>query len=250
MDVKARLMAIAIAGVATAGSVAIVGGTAAAGQPCPALPQGSEHVALDAANFVAVVDNPLWPMAPGTTWIYRETNDEGDVARNVVRVKQRTRTIEGIEATVVRDDVLEQGDLVEHTFDWYAQDTCGNVWYLGENTQTLRHGHVVSTEGSWEAGVDGAEAGVIVPADPQPLQDYRQEYLAGQAEDNARTLSIDEQVEVPFGHFTGAMLVRESTPLEPRLLEYKLYAPGVGPAMAMSVSGETDREVLIDMRTP
>jgi hypothetical protein len=243
-----RMRMMVAAAVISLGGTMSGGAIAAAQAPtCPSLPQGSTHVDLDAATFAPRVDNPLWPMSPGTRWVYRETNDEGDVMRNVVAVKQRTKTILGIEATVVRDDVFEGRELVEHTFDWYAQDACANVWYVGENTAELRHGHVTSTEGSWEAGIDGAEPGVIVPGDPQVGQEYRQEYLAGEAEDNARTLSIDEQVEVPFGHFRHVMLVRESTPLEPRLLEYKLYAPGVGPAMAVSVSGETDREVLVSM---
>jgi len=254
MNLKRTIVVVATAtslvGVALVATLFTAGANAAPGQPCDALPQGSEHVALDPSNFVARVDNPLWPMAPGTVWVYRETNDAGDLQRNVVTVERRTKTIEGIDATVVRDVIFERGQLTEHTFDWYAQDTCGNVWYLGENTEELHNGNVTSREGSWQAGVHGAEAGVIVPADPQPLQDYRQEYLAGHAEDNARTLSVDEQVGVPFGHFRDAMLVRESSPLEPAVLEYKLYAPGVGPAMAVSVSGETDREVLLKMTTP
>jgi hypothetical protein len=151
---------------------------------------------------------------------------------------------------VVHDKVTERGNLVENTFDWYAQDACGNVWYLGENTKEYEDGVVVSTAGSWEAGVDGAQAGVIMPADPRVGLTYRQEYLAGEAEDAAEILSLDEQVQVPFGHFRDAVLIKEFTPLHPRLLEYKLYAKGVGVVLAIAVSGGSDREELMRMTPP
>jgi hypothetical protein len=208
------------------------------------LPQGSEPVTLDPADFVARIDNQYWPMAPGTRWVYREFDFEGS-QRVTVTVVERTRTIEGIDATVVHDVVSERGDLVENTFDWYAQDVCGNVWYMGENTKEYENGEVVSTAGSWEHGVDGAMAGVVVPGDPQVGLTYRQEYYAGEAEDAGQIVSLDEQAQPPFGHFRNVIQTRDFTPLHPRVLEYKLYAPGVGPVIALGISGGSDREELV-----
>jgi hypothetical protein len=211
------------------------------------LPQGSELVTLDPADFVPRIDNRYWPMAPGTRWVSREFDFEGS-QRVTVTVLERTREIEGIEATVVHDVVSERGELVENTFDWYAQDVCGNVWYLGENTKEYENGEVVSAAGSWEHGVDGAMAGVIVPGDPQVGLTYRQEYYAGEAEDTGQIMSLDEQAQVPFGHFRNVLLTKDYTPLDPKVLEYKLYAEGVGPVSALGVSGGSDREELLRFR--
>lgn len=229
---------------------AVPGGVAGAGG-CPvALPQGSEPANLDPADFVDRIDNPYWPMAPGTRWVYRESDPFGNAQRVEVTVTERTKVILGIEATVVHDVVSEHGELVENTFDWYAQDACGNVWYLGERTKEYEDGVVVTTEGSWEAGVDGAEAGVIMPADPQAGMAYRQEYLAGEAEDAAGVLSVAERAQVPFGSFRDVLLTKDFTTLHPRVLEYKLYAPGVGPVLALGVSGGSDREDLLRFDPP
>ena len=208
------------------------------------LPRGAEPVRLDPADFSARIDNPYWPMAPGSRWVYRETDEHGDVQRVVVTVTGRTRTVAGIEARVVHDVVTADGRLVEDTFDWYAQDRAGNVWYLGEDTREFEDGRV-SRAGSWQAGVDGAQAGVLLPARPRVGSEYRQEYYAGEAEDAARVLSLDEQAEVPFGHFRGALLTKDFTPLEPDVLEYKLYAKGVGPVLVLAVSGGGGREELL-----
>jgi hypothetical protein len=166
------------------------------------LPQGSEPARLDPAEFTTEIDNPWWPMAVGSRWVYREIDTDGTVQRVEVTVTDRTKRIaNGIEARVVRDEVTENGEPVEITDDWYAQDAEGNVWYLGEDTAEYENGKVVSRSGSFEAGVDGAEAGVAMAADPQDGMTYRQEYYAGEAEDEAEVLSLDEQVEAPFGHF-------------------------------------------------
>jgi hypothetical protein len=218
--------------------------------PCnKPLPQGGDPVTLDPSDFVARVDNPYWPMAPGTRWVYREFDTKSSL-RITVSVLERTKEIEGIDATVVHDVVTERGEVVENTFDWYAQDVCENVWYLGESTREYENGEVVSTAGSWKHGVDGAMAGVIMPGDPQVGLTYRQEYDAGEAEDAARIISLDEQAQPPFGHFRNVILTGESTPLEPRVLEYKLHAPGVGPVIALGISGGSDREELLRFRVP
>ena len=214
---------------------------AAAGPP---LPQKDEPFELDPADFVDTIDNPYWPMTPGSKWVYRETDADGTVQRVVVTVTDQTKMIEGIRATVLRDTVSEDGEVVEDTFDWYAQDTWGNVWYLGEATKEY-DGAEVSTAGSWEAGVDGALAGVVVPASPEPGLAYRQEYYAGEAEDEAVVLSVDEQAEVPQGSYEDVLMTKDLNPLEPDLLEHKFYAKGVGPVLAITVSGGASREELV-----
>lgn len=219
--------------------------------PCPrSLPQGSDRVTLEPADFVDAIDHPYWPMAPGTRWVYLESDTKGNAQKVKVTVTDRTREILGIDATVVHDKVTESGELIENTFDWYAQDVCGNVWYMGENTTEYENGEVVTTAGSWEAGVDGAQAGVIMPAELQVGVTYRQEYYAGEAEDAAEILSLDEQAQVPFGHFGDVLLTKDFTPLHPRILEYKLYAPGVGPVLVLGVSGGSDREELLSFDLP
>lgn len=210
------------------------------------LPQGSEPVELNPADFTTEIENRYWPMRPGSRWVYRESDGEGGVQRVVVTVTQRTKRLaNGVEARVVRDIVSDAGRPVEVTSDWYAQDEEGNLWYMGERTAEYEGGRVASRAGSWEAGVDGAQPGVAIPAHPQPGMAYRQEYYAGEAEDRGVVLSTDEQVEVPFGHFSGALLTKDLTPLEPRLVEYKLYVPGVGPVMTLDVSGASGREELV-----
>ena len=226
-------------------------GAIATAGTCPVpLPQGSDPVTLEPADFVDRIDNPYWPMPPGTRWVYRESDTEGNAQRVKVTVIDRTREIMGIAATVVHDKVTEHGELVENTFDWYAQDVCGNVWYMGENTKEYEDGEVVTTAGSWEAGLDGAQPGVIMPADPQVGMTYRQEYYAGEAEDAAEVLSLDEQAQVPFGHFRDVLLTKDFTSLEPKVLEYKLYAPGIGPVLVVGVSGGSDREELLSFDLP
>jgi hypothetical protein len=210
------------------------------------LPQGSEPAQLDPAELTTEIDNPWWPMTPGGRWVYRETDTDGTVQRVVVTVTDRTKEIaNGVEARVVHDVVSEGGELVEVTDDWYAQDAERNVWYLGEETAEYENGKVTTRAGSFEAGVDGAEAGVAMPADPQPGLAYRQEHYEGEAEDRAEVLSLDEQVEVPAGHYTGALMTRDENPLEPKVSEHKFYARGIGPVLTLDVSGGTGREELV-----
>ena len=213
--------------------------------PLP-LPQGSEAVDLDPALFAGVaIDHPFWPMSAGSTWTYRETDAEGTEQEVVVTVLPETKEIIGITATVVHDVVAADGETVEDTLDWYARDALGNLWYLGEDTKEYENGEVVSTEGSWEAGVDGAQAGIILPADPQVGMTYRQEYYAGKAEDAAEVLALDKHVEVAFGAFDGCLQTRDYTPLDPDVVEEKFYARGVGPVEIVQTSGGSSHEVLL-----
>ena len=197
-----------------------------------------------APTFSPNITNPYWPMKPGTRWVYQE-----GTKRTVVTVLRPTETILGAKTRAVRDTVSEHGKVIEDTYDWYAQDREGNVWYMGEATKEYS-GRGVSTEGSWRAGVGGAKPGIIVPAHPKIGASYRQEYLRGHAEDTARNLSIDEQVSVPAGHYERVFMTRETTRLEPRTLEYKFYARGVGPVLATSVSPTLDFEKLVKFTRP
>lgn len=184
-------------------------------------------------------------MAPGTRWVYREIEADATLRVEVV-VTGRTKTIaNGVEARVVRDVVTEDGEPVEVTDDWYAQDSDGNVWYLGEDTTDYEDGRPKSTAGSFEAGVDGAQAGIAMPADPEIGLAYRQEYYEGEAVDEAEVLNLDEQVEVPFGRFTDVLMTRDLNPLEPRVNEHKFYARDVGPVLALNLSGGVGREELV-----
>jgi hypothetical protein len=214
---------------------------------CP-LPRGSEHVRVDPSAFTTRIDNPWWPMAPGSRWTYRETDPEGPTLRGVVTVTRKTRRIaDGVTARVVSDVARRGRRPVEVTDDYYAQDRCGNIWYFGEATTEYANGKPKSTEGSFEAGVDGAQPGVIVPAEPRPGTSYRQEYYAGHAEDAGQVFSLTEQVESPYGHFGRGrvLMTRDLNPLEPDTLEYKFYARGVGQVLAIAVSGGSDREELV-----
>jgi hypothetical protein len=213
---------------------------AGCGSDSNSLPQGSEPANLDAGDFVDRIDNPYWPMAQGSKWVYRE-----DGQRVEVTVTDQTKEILGIRATVVHDVVTEDGEIVEDTHDWYAQDADGNVWYLGEDTKEFEDGKVKSTEGSWEAGVDGAEAGILLPGEPEVGMTYRQEYYEGEAEDAGEILSLDEWVEVPSGRYRNVLMTKDYTPLEPQVLEHKFYAKGVGPVLVVAISGGSGREELL-----
>jgi hypothetical protein len=183
----------------------------------------------------APIDNPYLPLRPGSRWVYRETHPDGTVQKVVVRVTRRTKLIaNGVRARVVRDTVTEKGRLVEDTFDWYAQDRRGNVWYLGEDTREYERGKVVSTEGSWEAGVDGAKPGIVMLARPRAGLTYRQENRPGEAEDTARVLARDG----------ATLLTRDWNPLESGAIEYKVYRRGVGMLLAVGASdGSVERLV-------
>jgi hypothetical protein len=197
--------------------------------------------ALAAPGFSTHIDNPYWPMRPGTHWVYREGTQ-----RVVVRVTHRTKLVAaGIRGRVVRDTVTDGGTLVEDTSDWYAQDAKGNVWYLGEDTTEYDNGKPVSKAGSWEAGVDGAQAGIVTLAHPRVGRRYREEHYPGHAEDGAKVLSRAEQVEVQYGHFTHVLMTKNFNPLEPKVLEYKFYARGIGPVLEIGVSGDRDLAELV-----
>jgi len=209
-------------------------------------PQSNEPSNLDPADFTTEIDNPYFPLPVGAQWHVRVTDQEGTVQQEVITVTNETKGIaDGVAARVVNDVVSENGKPVEITKDWYAQDSDGNVWYFGEDTTEIKPNGERDTSGSFEAGVDGADAGVAMLAHPTAGQTYREEYYAGHAEDRSRVLALDQQAEVPFGHFRDVMLTEDYTPVEPDVLELKMYAPGVGQVLAQTVSGGSEREELI-----
>ena len=233
----------AAAGVAIAAGVTHPGAAGAA--TAGGLPQGGEVVQLNPADFTVNITNPYFPMAPGNRWVYVE-REPGHTSRVVMTVTDETKRIaNGITARVVRDVVSEGKELVEVTDDWYAQDKDGNVWYLGEATTEYVNGKPATTKGSFEAGVDGAQAGVAMPAKPVQGLSYRQEFSRGQAEDSAVVLAVREQAQVPFGHFRNVLVTKDLNGLKLKFVEYKLYARGVGPVMTLGISGTRVREELI-----
>lgn len=205
--------------------------------------------APDPARFSTTIDNTYFPLVPGTVMRYRETTD-GGAATVVVRVTRRTKLVQGVETVVVRDKAYEAGKLVEDTRDWYAQDRRGNVWYFGENTKEYENGKVVSTAGSWKAGRDGARAGIIMQARPRVGDNYYEEFLLGEAEDQATVLRLDAARTVPYGSFTRMLVTRNFTALEPSLVERKFYARGVGPVLEKLVKGGRERLVLVSVTRP
>ena len=203
---------------------------------------------IDPANFVTKVDNRWFPLVPGTTFHYEGVKDETKQTDDMV-VTDQTKQILGVTCTVVRDTVSEHGKPVEQTFDWYAQDKQGNVWYLGEDTTAFENG-TVSTEGSWQSGVRGAVPGIVMEADPQVADGYRQEFWKGHAEDQAWVLTRGGTVHVPFGHLRHALGTMEWTPLEPNVIDKKVYARGIGLVSEKSQTGPLETALLIGLHRP
>jgi hypothetical protein len=210
---------------------------------CEALGEVRYNPAINPEDFLtpeetAADPNPYYPLVPGTTFRYAaETAEGGEL--NEVLVTEETREILGVTCVVVSDTVLVDGEIVEGTRDWYAQDRDGNVWYFGELTVEYEDGEIVGIEGSWEAGVDGARPGLIMKAAPQVGDAYRQEFSIGQVEDAAAILGLSEPVTVPFGSFDDCLMTGESTPIAPGVLDHKFYAPGVGFVLEVKpLSGE------------
>ena len=213
-------------------------------------PVAAASTPFRAAEFVVRIDNPWFPLTPGTVYVYRGIKD-GKPSRDVVTVSRATRMIEGVKATSVHDDLYVEGRLEERTTDWYAQDRAGNVWYLGEATAELdRRGHVTNREGSWLAGVGGAEPGIYMPARPAVGRGGRQEYLKGHAEDHFRVVALNATVSAPALSSAHALLTEEWTPLEPGVLDHKLYVRGVGTVLERTVRGGSERNALVSLRRP
>jgi hypothetical protein len=206
----------------------------------PPLPAPSE--------FAPRVDSAWFPLRPGTTLVYRGRKD-GEPSLDRMRVLKQTKTILGVRATVVSDRLYLRGKLEERTRDWYAQDRRGNVWYLGEATAELNpDGSVRTREGSWQAGVGGARAGIFMPAHPHRGQTGVQEMLKGEAEDHFRVLSRSASVKTPAASSRRALLTREWTPLEPGVVDHKLYVRGTGTVLEETVKGGEELNELVAVR--
>ncbi|HPI91968.1 MAG TPA: hypothetical protein PK350_02475 [Deltaproteobacteria bacterium] len=207
----------------------------------------SYNPVIEQADFVTVVDNRYFPLVPGQTLHYEAETEDG-IEEIAVTTTYDTRVVMGVTCTVVHDVATLEGEVLEDTWDWYAQDVEGNVWYFGEDTTSYEDGEV-SKEGSWEAGVDGAKPGIVMYAGPGDHlgEPYRQEYLPGVAEDKAEVLGIDEAADVPYGYYTGCVMTKDYSDLEPEIIEHKYFAPGIGQVLAETVEGGTDREELVDI---
>jgi hypothetical protein len=197
-----------------------------------------------AAGFSSRVDNPWYPLAAGSVYAYTGAKD-GRPARETLRVTHRVKRIEGAPCIVVDDRLYQRGRLAEKTLDWYTQDARGNVWYFGERTATYdASGRVRSREGSFQAGVDGARAGIFMPAHPRVGASYEQEHYPGHALDRFRITAFGARVSVPFATTRRAMRTTETTPLEPGVVDAKYYVRGVGTVKEAQVRGAGPKEHL------
>ena len=202
---------------------------------------------IDRSTFTPNVDNPWFPLKPGTTLVYAGTKD-GKNAIDTFATVARTRVIDGVETRVVEDRLFLGGVLEERTSDYYAQDACGNVWYFGEDTAVLdARGRVVDTSGSFRAGVDGAQPGVFMQAQPELRRTFRQEWLRGRAEDTFTPVEATASVSTPYGSFPHALRTEERTALERGVLDNKYYVQGIGEVVERSVKGPRELLRLVDV---
>jgi hypothetical protein len=200
-----------------------------------------------APGYSARVDNPWYPLVPGTTFTYRGVKD-GQPSRDVFTVTHQTTTINGAPCVVIKDRLYLSGHLEERTTEWFSQDMQGNVWYFGENTATLdRNGRVKNTSGAWRAGLKGAKPGVFMFAHPAVGRAAQQEFFKGEAEDHFQVLSLHAAVAVPYASSKQAMLTKEWTPLEPGTIDHKLYVRGVGTVLEQTVRGGSERAALVSV---
>jgi hypothetical protein len=250
MRINKRLVGAALV-VATCGmwaSASQAAPTTTTDCPLPVFGPGRDyHPRIDPEDFSANVTNPLMPLVPGRTLVYTGTKD-GKAALNIVTTTSRTKVIDGVRTRVVQDRLYLDDVLEERTADYFAQDECGNVWYFGEDTATLdENGHVVDREGSFHAGVDGAQPGVFMQAKPEVGRRFRQEWYRGHAEDQFKVLRLSTSVRVPAGNFTKALQTEESTRLEPDVLDNKYFVRGIGEVKELAVKGGPESLVLVEI---
>ena len=239
---KRRILSLSAFAVAVATGI---GGVAFAPQARSQTTEGPPPMPAS-SSFSARVDNPWFPLLRGTRWVYTGVKD-GKRTRDLVTVTQQTKMIEGVPCVAVHDRLYMQGRLEERTTDWYSQDSHGNVWYFGEDTAELNaHGHVTSTEGTWKAGVGGAKAGIYIPGHPRLGQSGLQEFLKGHAEDHFKIIGLFRTVAPPGK--ANTLLAEEWTPLEPGVVDHKMYVRGIGTVLEQSQHGPDERNELISIR--
>jgi hypothetical protein len=195
---------------------------------------------IDPADFVDAIDNPYWPLTPGTSYEFESAGEQTKVV-----VTSERREVMGVSTVVVSDKVFADGKLSEDTSDWYAQDRAGNVWYFGEATLSFEDTPAGDPTGSWEAGVDGAQPGVVMLADPLGGDVYRQEFYAGDAEDLALVRHDNGSITVPAGSYKNVLVTEEWSPLEPDVIELKYYAKGIGVVEERQIFGGTELVKLV-----
>ena len=204
---------------------------------------------IDPADFGGPIDNPYFPLRPGRSFRYAGVAENGKTPQtDDMTVTSATKRILGIDCVVVRDIVFLRGKPVERTFDWYAQDKRGNVWYMGEDSFDYKHGRWVRNDGSWTGGVNSAKPGILMEAGPKPRDAYRQEYYAGHAEDNARVLGAGGALKVPYGAFRRTLVTYEWSPLEPDVVENKYYVRGVGNVEEKMIKGGKELMRLVSVK--
>jgi hypothetical protein len=205
---------------------------------------------IDPANFVSQVDNPWFPLKPGTVTRWTGVAEDGKTPQlDIATVTNQTKRIEGVDTTVVRDVVQSNGKPFERTYDWYAQDRAGNVWYFGEDSSDYRNGHWQPSGGSFQAGVDGAAPGIIMPAQPQAGDAYRQEYYPKHALDQAKVVGY-RPAKVPYGSFARTLTTVETSALEPGLREQKNYVRGIGETKSQDLSVDHEAFQLVAVKRP
>ncbi len=209
--------------------------------PTPQQESTAYNPTINPLDFVSVVNNPYYTLTPGTTYTYQGKTKEG-TEKIITVVTNKTKKIMGVTNVEVWDRVWLDGSLIEETYDWYAQDKEGTVWYFGEDSKEYENGKVISTKGSWEAGVNGAKPGIIMEADPKVRDTYRQEYYQGEAEDMADVASLGDTVTIPFGTFTKCLKTRDWSKIDPKLNEYKYYCPDAG-NLALEVAIDSGEKV-------
>jgi hypothetical protein len=220
--------------------------------PLPSFGPGDTYRPVyDRTSFTADVTNPWFPLRPGSTMLKTGTKD-GEASRDVFSITSETKAVDGVVCRVIRHKLFLSGVLYENTIDYYTQDRGGDVWYFGEDTETLdKNGHVTSTDGTWHAGENGAQPGVFMPAEPQVGQRYRQEYYRGHAEDQFKVLTLSASVAVPNGTYDHVLRTEETTATEPGIVDNKYYVRGIGEVEEVQVQGDgpSEKAVLTQIQT-
>ena len=233
--VRRRLVAVAVASLALTSSCGSAPGTSD--------PEGVDGLVVptpspEPGDFVEVIDNPYLPLTPGSTWTYEASGSEGE-GRVTVTVTDRARVVAGVRTTVVSAETTDaRGRLVEESQDWYAQDLDGNVWSFGER----------GTDGDWEAGVEGAQAGIAMLATPRLGDGYRHEYRAGVAEDQAEVIATAADLTLGVEGFDRVVKTADTSVLQPGLMQVSYYAPAIGLVLRETVAGGDRRLLLVEHR--